>query len=513
MPAGRVFMGLALFFALGFGSTGIAQDGSALQPRTISTLSDSYNLGGVNLINMPDTGDNIDISAFTTEAGEPGASCSGASLLNTAWFKIYHPGGTLDINTAYGTGSNFNTLVQLFTFSGAGLASLSELGCDDDSGGGPGANDARLIMPGLPSAQYLARISCVSACGGTTDLALSVSYTPNEPPPPNNHVTDAAPINIGKIATTVNVEHATLEADENTVFSTCRMYNSVWYTMTVPYTGRYSFNTFGSLLTFPNDSVTDTEMGVYTSSDGANFANFTEAGCGGDFAGGLFSALPFVSLNADDLVYVRVGTYRSANLLNGAYYRLKVSPVMLPGVFTNGSFSTGLLEPWTLSVISPVDGIVDTYRYDDTYSVRMSGAPGKTNKLKQKWSPLAHNMTLAKNSTALALFYYSTNGTVSSSVKAILKITYSNGIPPTVASSKLLAQNGVNQWEYGAVLASVKSPKVAAVTLMIKNKSPAGQFYFDHGLLYIYGSPAREAKSADGVLPLPAAPLTLRSMN
>jgi len=143
----------------------------------------------------------------------------------------------------------------------------------------------------------------------------------------------------------------------------------------------------------------------------------------------------------------------------------------------------------------------------------MSGASGKTNKLKQKWSPSANGITLAKNSTALALFYYSTNGTVSSNVKAILKITYSSGIPPTVASSRLLAQNGVNQWEYGGVLASVKSPKVAAITLMVKNKSPAGQFYFDHGMLYVYGSLARDAKSADGALPVPVAPLSLRGMN
>lgn len=489
-----------------------AQESRVSEPRAITSLANAFGNGSFNDILMPDSGDAIDISTFDLDVGEPTATCDGTAS-HTAWFLVNHPGGTLDINTAFATGSNFDTVVQLYAANSGVVSSLTELACDDDSGGGPGSNDARLVMPNLASAPYYVRISCVSACGGTTDLALSVTYAPNETVPAHDSVLLAAPVTIGKPMTTLNAEHTGIDATENVTLNSCIMYNSVWYKLIVPLSGTYSFSTFGSVLAGPNWYPSDTKLAVYSSTGGTNYANFTELGCDDDFGPIGYGALPEVTLAVGTEVYVRVGSFRSDNLLNGSSYRLKVSVVALNNALINTGFETGSLAPWTMSHVDSIDGVTNAYFYSGGFSARMAGAPGKINKLKQKWNPANFGIKLPKDATVMAYFYYSTNDTVSNNVKATLKVTYTNGAPATVSSVKLPQQTATSSFIQRFLLTPITQTQVANISLTIKNKSSGGLVFIDSTLMRIYGNPGRAAKDAAGVLPPPAAPAAFRGTN
>lgn len=503
---------LALLTAALFTLSAVAQETPLAAPRAISTPGDSFNNGSPIRINMPDAGDGINISAYTMEASEPGASCVSGPLSHSAWFEIIHPGGTLDINTAFSTGSGFDSVAQLFADDTGVVAALNEIACDNDSGGGSSNNDARLLIPNLASGRYIARITCIALCGGTTDLALSVVYSPNLPQPPNDQVSTPKPIQIGKAGLTLNAEHATVAATENSTLS-CDMYYSVWYRMIVPYAGAYSFSSFGSVLNRLEQNPADTKLAVYVSSSGPIFTNFTERGCSDDYGGTIgYGAVPALLFNAGDEVYVQVGTFSAANMLAGSYYRVKTTVVSLPNVLLNESFETGTLAPWTMKVTSGLDGVTNTYDQVGDYSARMTGEPGKVNKLKQKWS--LDGIKLVKDSMVVANFSYSTNGTVSNNATGVLKMTFTDNTPAKTAKIKLNKQTAAGSFNTVYLQLPVKPAKVKAITLMINNKSSGGVLFIDSAVLRIHGDPTRATGQPLDLLPVPdAPPLTLRGAN
>ena len=503
---------LALLTAALFTLPALAQETPMSMPRAIVGLQDAFNNGNPVRINMPDAGDGIDISTFTMEGSEPAASCTSSPLSHSAWFEIIHPGGTLDVNTAAGTGSSFDSVAQLYRDNTGSFAGLTELACDNDSGGGSSSNDARLLIPNLESGKYIVRITCIALCSGTTDLALSVTYVPDQPAPANDPVSSPKAIQIGKADLTQNVEHTTVAGTENTTLA-CVIYHTVWYSMIVPYTGSYSFSSFGSVLNRIEQNPADTKIAVYTSSGGPIFTNFTEEGCSDDYGSGVgYGALPAIALTAGEEVYVRVGTFSASNMLDGSYYRLKTAIVNLTNVFSNHSFEGGTLAPWTMTTSSGLDGVTNTFAILGTYSARMTGAPGKVNTLKQKWS--LGGIKLAKDSTVVANFYYSTNGTVSSSAKGTLKMTFTDGTPAKVTKFKLNTHTAVGNFSVVYLQLAVKPSNVKDITLMIKNKSTGGTLFIDEAALRIHGDPTRDARQTLDLLPVPTAPpLTLRGAN
>lgn len=474
----------------------------AAAPRAILSLSDPFLGGNVDHIAMPDSGDGIDLSGFSIEAGEPVPSCASGPFARSGWFKIFHPGGTLDINTAFATGSGFDTVVQIFPDNTGVLTELHELGCDNDSGGG---NDARLVMPGLASSTYLVRIVCRLICTATSDLALSVSYSPGEPAPANDSAAGAQTLEIGKVVVTQNAEHATVEAGESAL--SCYMRNSVWYSVTIPYDGVYSFNTFGSYAYRGSQPPSDTRLAVYGSDGTADFASFSLLGCSLGFGSGAnYSSLPAVGLLAGQVIYVRVGTGADVNLLNGSYYRLKSAVVSLENVLVNAGFEASELAPWTLTVANAQNGVTSANSFLGTHSMLMTGSPDATNTLKQKWSPANFSLSLPKKATAHASMVYSTDGTVADSAKAVLTATYTDGTPATTVSRKLQKQTGGGFWEDLYLFLPLASRKVATLTLSFKNKSSAGTLYVDNTVLKILGDPTRDAQMPAGLIAAPHAP-------
>jgi hypothetical protein len=506
----RILPTVTMFSALALSISAAAQEGPRSEPRTITTLSNNFSGGQFNDTAIPDAGDGIDISSATIEAGEPSNPCGVGSISHTVWFKVIHPGGTLDINTAYATGSSYDTVVQLFRDDTGLVSQLTEIGCDNNSGGGHGSNDARLIMPNLASAVYIGRIACVSQCGAS-DLALSITYTPDESTPDNDFHDTPKPLKIGKSVRTNNAEHTSEAASENSTFSSCSMYNTVWYSMTVPIPGHYSFSTFGSFLNRPQNSQSDTKIAVYRSSGGPAFGNFTQLGCNDDFGAVGYGALQSIFLEAGNEIYVRVGSFSPQNLLEGSYYTLKTTVVSFGDVLTNSFFDTGSLTPWKMKITGGDDSVTNAYALSG-YSARMAGGPGKTNSLKQSWSPADYNITLAKDSTVTAYFYYSTNGTESSDVSAKLTIAYGSGAP-TVAKLNLQSSTAAGSFVPFYLLTQIRQANVTKVTLKITNKSPSGFVFIDFATVRLFGDPARSAKAPAGVLPPPAAPLGLRGLN
>lgn len=484
----------------------IAQETQRAQPRAITTLQNGFNSGLVNIIPMPEAGDGINISGSTMEAGEPGASCTAAALSHSVWFRVIHPGGTLDINTAYASGTGFDSVIQIFKDNTGVVSALTELACDDNSGGGSSLNDARLIMPNLASGSYIVRITCIALCGGTNDLALSVSYTPDKNGPVNDLIDAAKQIKIGKAQLTKKAEHTSVSPIENSIL-TCPIFNTVWFRMVVPVQGMYSFSAYGSMLIRPGYNPTDTRMAVYVSSGGPVFANLTQKGCNDDYGNLVgYSAVTNIALNAGEEVYVRIGTYSAPNLMAGSYYRLKTTIVNLNNVLLNASFETGSLAPWKMKTTTGVDGVTGAYSDLGAYSVRIAGAPGKVNTLKQKWS--TGSMKLPPEGMVVATFAYSTNGTTSNKAFAILKLTYANGAPVQTARVRLNAQTSLFELEY--IHLPVKKANVKDITLMFKNKSTGGLIFIDSVSLRIYGDPLRAAKHApDGLLPVPESPLSV----
>jgi hypothetical protein len=252
---------------------------------------------------------------------------------------------------------------------------------------------------------------------------------------------------------------------------------------------------------------------VYVSSGGPIFANFVEQGCSDDYGSAVgYGAVPAIELVAGQHIYVRIGSFSPSNMMDGSYYRLKTTVVTLANVLANSGFESGTLSPWSMNVTNSLDGVTNAFALLGSYSARMTGEPGKVNKLKQKWS--LDGIKLAKDSTIVANFAYSTNGTVSDNATGMLKMTFTDGTPQKVTKFKLFPQTAAGSFKQVYLQLTVKPAKVKDITLMIKNKSSGGALFIDDASIRIHGDPARDTRQNLDLLPVPAAPpLTLRGVN
>lgn len=485
---------------LGGGFAASAQEERAETPRTISSLPTTFGSGILTFLSMPNSGDTIDVSGGTsTEPNEPMPDCSGGVLgTYSVWFSVNHPGGTLTIDTSFDTGSSYDTVVQVFAYDTQSITDLLEIACDDDSGGGSSLNDAR-VSTVLGSAQYLVRISCKAFCvGGTTDLALSISFTPPAGATPlADSINNQVPITFNKAVKVDNVGYTTVASTENSTLSSCTMHNTAWHRFIAPRSGYYTFSTYGSRLVRPYESQ-DTKLAVYTSSGGPVFTNLTEQGCDDDSPGSLYSVLNGIYITQGAEVYVRVGTFSSGNFLSGSQYRITISPETISDLGTNRYFDAGMTG-WTAKNTTFGDGI-----YDDAGNnvFRLFGALNKTAKLKQNVVPSTLLLDKADAGGSFRLLAsYTTANTLSTNAKFILKVTYSDGTPATKATYNTLRITAA--YQSISLVAPIASKNVSKVTMMLKNKSDGGEIRVDNFQVDYMGNPARERKG-DGLLPLPA---------
>ncbi|MBK8138067.1 MAG: hypothetical protein IPK52_20020 [Chloroflexi bacterium] len=499
-----VLIALLCAALLGGGFAASAQEERAATPRTISGLATTFLTGSGTFIAMPDSLDGYDMTNTLTEAGEAVPSCTKGGNIgtNSAWFAINHPGGTLDINTAFGTGSNFDSIIQVFAYDTQAIADLLEIGCDDDGGGGSSLNDARFTAV-MASAPYIVRIACLNCPGGVfpTDLALELSFTPPAGSEPvSNIINNMVPITFNRAIKVNNIGFTNLAVDENiNVPGGCTMSHTVWYRFVAPRSGHYSFTTYGSRLIRQYESQ-DTKLAVYSSSGGPSFPGLTMLGCSDDSFGAFYSTLPGLSIAAGTEVYVRVGTFSSSNLLAGSQYRVYVSPEFMSNLGTNGSFNSGTAD-YTLVGMTGSDGVFN----DGGNNVfRIFGAPGKVAKLKQSVNFASLGFDRADEGSAFRVFLtYNSVGTITENTKFILKVTYTNGVLPTKVSSRALRVT--DSYVTTNLIALLTSKKVAKVSLTVKNSSIGGQIRVDSIQFDYTGSIVRTRKG-DALLPPPPAP-------
>ena len=197
------------------------------------------------------------------------------------------------------------------------------------------------------------------------------------------------------------------------------------------------------------------------------------------------------------------------DLFNRAGYRLKTTIVNLNDVLLNGSFETGSLAPWTMTSTTGVDGVTGAYSDLGAYSVRIAGAPGKVNTLKQKWS--TGSIKLPPDGMVVALFSYSTNGTVSDKAFAILRLTYTDGTPAQTMKYRLKSQTAASTFVAAYLHLPVRKANVKDIIIMFKNKSTDGLLFVDSVSVRVYGDPTRAAKqeASDALLPVPESPLSI----
>jgi Ca2+-binding RTX toxin-like protein len=111
-----------------------------------------------------------DIADATTEGSEPSSSCVSGAGFHTVWYGLTVSAGTeVSVDTI---DSTYDTL--LFVATGAGLGSLSQVACDDDSGGG---GTSQLGFTASSSTTYWIRASSFLS-NGIGDLDLNVVATP-----------------------------------------------------------------------------------------------------------------------------------------------------------------------------------------------------------------------------------------------------------------------------------------------------------------------------------------------
>lgn len=162
------------------------------------------------------------------EPGEPD-HCGipgGASL----WFAYQATtDGVIELNT---DGSTFDTVLAVYTGSGADFASLTPLVCDNDSGTNGLTSSLHFIT--TSGTTYFVAIDGVNGASGT---ALLNYTTLGERQPPAVQITSAPPANARLTNGTVVLQGTAADTDDEVILVEWRLTNSLGATAWVPATG------------------------------------------------------------------------------------------------------------------------------------------------------------------------------------------------------------------------------------------------------------------------------------
>jgi hypothetical protein len=158
------------------GSTGSASSGTLA--LTIGSI-DTFATPGV-ISKLPFNVAGLDTSQASTQTGEPvtlsGAACTTGFIGKTVWFKYTAPSTTtITIDTA---GSNFDTVLRVM--QGASLATLSQVGCDDD--GIPTTRQSRLTAFAVTAGQtYYLQVGGWTATNGGLAESGTLNFNMSTP--------------------------------------------------------------------------------------------------------------------------------------------------------------------------------------------------------------------------------------------------------------------------------------------------------------------------------------------
>lgn len=389
-----------------------------------------------------------------TDANDPLHPCyqndiSGSVVDNAGTYSVFtrvtHPGGTLSINTS---GSNYDTVLSVFTYVDPELPLGAALACSDDQT--PGSVVTSSVSLSLPAGRYLVMISrfSLTSAGSALNLFLNMNYTPDGVVPANDDPANAIPLTTHKAVTQSGVHFATDSVLEVSMNANCPIYNSVWYSYMPTASGVYQFTSFGSVLQVqPGASYTYlTAVGLY-SSNGSGDYFLAECSSSDGFE---TVTDPYYSLIAGNTYYVRIGSYSNVNLLPGSQYKLR--PVGVEVILsTNEQFNNGLTG-WKTTKFGVGDGLIDGDMLIN------AGAEKKTLSQTKTTFPGAVKWVKGGMLNLSALYDYT--GTPSG--KFTVQVAYSDGRPNTVANAPFSTDNG----GYVDFYVPLASTKVKSVKMM-----------------------------------------------
>jgi hypothetical protein len=197
-------------------------------------------------------------TAATTEGPEP-TTCGSAPFGKTVWYKVIPGAGTLTVDTY---GSDFDTVLAVYTSSGGTLGGLSLVGCNDE--GAASNHQSRVTVNTTGGTTYYVQAGGYASAAGNLIVHLSRGA------PANDSFGAAIPLG-APVTMTANTDSATSDAGEPTYVACIDIATlpacprtptgigqTVWYAYTPSATQVLTIDTFGS--TF------DTVLAVYTGS-------------------------------------------------------------------------------------------------------------------------------------------------------------------------------------------------------------------------------------------------------
>jgi hypothetical protein len=478
-------------------STGIELTAGAQQGPRALIFTGNYSI--VNIHNLPqiDTLNNAEALGGPPQVDEPLHSCHTGSAHTgkySIWFAVAHPGGKLVIDT---TGSNYDTVVSAYSYTGTPPLGLRPAACNDKAG------VPAKLKAALPGGSYFIQISQHQDDPLATGLTLNVNarYVSGGLEPANDEIGGAATLIVNKAIKTKHAEFSTLGTD-NTVLSGCNTLQGVWYTFIAPFSGVYSFSTAGSVLHQGLEnagSSLGTRIGLYEDGIAASIA--CDAG-DLDPLPDAYARIESATLTGGVRYYVKVGTEGTLNSTGPSVFRLLVRLLSTASALNAGSgFETGGdLALWKTKNFEAGDGRSTDLAFNGSYSLKITHSPAVAKKLIQTvtlpsgFKPNADDtllwtMQVSKSSPAAEASY-------------TFVVTYTDGRPPSKLKGALLGTAG---WFQNMAALTLESGKVDRIRLAIavKPSVTGASVYFDRVMLLYYTDPVR---GSGGLLPLPVPP-------
>lgn len=340
----------------------------------------------------------------------------------------------------------------------------------------------------------LAFVSLTAPSTGAQDTARAA--------PSNDSFAGAKPIIIGKEYTVSNIPEATVEGGQP--LANCgiasTLYNSVWYTFTLPYNATIFFSTAGSFFYYSSATSYDTRFAIYT---GASLGALTQSACADDVPT-QYAEMTFAA-QSNTTYYLLVGTNLNETMLPGSTLILKSRMIVHSFDLPNYGFETAFAgNDWKVTNASGDDRQCSNGSfpaYIGACAFGFQGGSGENSRLKLS-KPLPSYFLPRKGAILTLYFYYRVMGAPLGNAKIKFKVSYSDGTPTSSAIVNLTGTSPMGIYQYVSRNIMLASKAVAKVQHQVDFKSATGVLMLDEAKAYYYAAPI--IRSA-GPLPLPLA--------
>lgn len=316
-----------------------------------------------NLANAIDLGNSADAfrndtnAGATFESGEP-MPIDGANLsINSVWYKWTAPASGPAVFSTCQTGVPFDSVMAIYTGSGAGFGSLSRIGNDDDGCGlTPRLSTLRMkVTAGTTYWIQLAKYSATTlGVPGAFNLTIALAAA-------NDDSADAIELGNGASATSSSTNYnATREGGEPDPVNSDNIH-TIWFKWTAPIGGNTRFDTCSSPPGLDGQAGHDGVMAVY-SQTGSGIGGLSKLGSDDDGCDGIGS-MPSETLSvvAGTTYWIQVGKRNTSFgfgppgpiTLKIGTRPVKVTPPQVTGKLNVGQTLTAAQGVW--AGLQPID--------------------------------------------------------------------------------------------------------------------------------------------------------------